>query len=153
MRNPGTLEKPYYYVNVLSRYNPDCAPEGSEALFFVCPVPNLIYKPDWADKKEIIKSILDDFSERIDHDILKNIVLQIEYTPEDWQNRFNLYKGAGLGLSHTMMQIGALRPKNFDEKFNNTFYVGSSTIPGAGLPMAVISSKLVTERICNSCIK
>lgn len=149
MKNPGTLEKPYYYVNVLSRYNPDCAPTGSEALFFVCPVPNLIFKPDWTDKKEIIQSIINDFSERIDHDISKNIVLQIEYTPEDWQNKFNLYKGAGLGLSHTMMQIGALRPKNFDEKFRNTFYVGSSTIPGAGLPMAVISSKLVTERICN----
>lgn len=49
-----------------------------------------------------------------------------------------------------MMQIGAFRPKNYDEKFSNTFYVGASTIPGAGLPMAVISSKLVTERILNN---
>ncbi len=147
MKNPGTIEKPYYYVNVLSKHNSECAPEGCEALFFVCPVPNLLYKTNWADKKEIIDSILADFSERIKEDITKDIIFQMEYTPEDWQNQFNLYKGAGLGLSHSMMQIGAFRPKNYDEKFKNTFYVGASTVPGAGLPMAVISSKLAAERI------
>lgn len=147
MKNPGTLEKPYYYVNVLSKHNPECAPNGCEALFFVCPVPNLLFKKDWSDKQEIIDSIIADFSERIKQDISKDIILQMEYTPENWQNEFNLYKGAGLGLSHNMLQIGALRPKNYDEEFKNTFYVGASTIPGAGLPMAVISSKLAAERV------
>jgi phytoene dehydrogenase-like protein len=149
MKNPGTLEKPYYYVNVVSKYNPTCAPEGYEALFFVCPVPNLLFKTDWSDTQSIVNSIIDDFSQRIKQDISKDIVFQMAYTPEDWQNQFNLYKGAGLGLSHSMLQIGALRPKNYDEKLKNTFYVGASTVPGAGLPMAVISSKLVTERILN----
>ncbi len=147
MKNPGTLEKPYYYVNVVSKHNKECAPEGCEALFFVCPVPNLLYKTDWSDKNEMINSIIEDFSERIKQDISKDIVFQMEYTPEDWKNQFNLYKGAGLGLSHNMLQIGGLRPKNYDEKYKNTFYVGASTIPGAGLPMAVISSKLVVERV------
>jgi len=147
MKNPGTLQKPYYYVNVVSKHNPGCAPEGCEALFFVCPVPNLLFKSDWSDKNEIIDSIIDDFSERIHQDISKDIVFRMAYTPEDWKNQFNLYMGAGLGLSHSMMQIGAFRPKNYDEKFKNVFYVGASTIPGAGLPMAVISSKLTTERI------
>ncbi|PID91440.1 MAG: phytoene desaturase [Bacteroidetes bacterium] len=146
-KNPGTLEKPYYYVNVVSKHNNDCAPEGCEALFFVCPVPSLLFKTNWADRDQIIDSIIEDFSERIGQDISKDIVFRAAYTPEDWQNQFNLYKGAGLGLSHDMLQIGALRPKNYDEKFRNTFYVGASTVPGAGLPMAVISSKLVTERI------
>ncbi|HRX10474.1 MAG TPA: phytoene desaturase family protein [Draconibacterium sp.] len=149
MKNPGTLEKPYYYVNVVSKHNPTCAPEGCEALFFVCPVPNLLFKTDWSDKQAIVNSIIDDFSQRIKQNISKDLVFQMAYTPEDWQNQFNLYMGAGLGLSHSMEQIGALRPKNYDEKFKNTFYVGASTVPGAGLPMAVISSKLVTERIVN----
>jgi len=147
MKNPGTLEKPYYYVNVLSKHNADCAPEGNEALFFVCPVPNLIFKQDWSDKDDIIDSIIEDFSERIGTDISKSVVFRESYTPVEWQKEFNLYKGAGLGLSHSMLQIGALRPNNYDEKFKNTFYVGASTIPGAGLPMAIISSKLVVERL------
>ncbi len=147
MKNPGTLEKPYYYVNVISKHNSDCAPEGCEALFFVCPVPNMLFKTDWSDKQAIIDSIIADFSERIHTDIAPDIIFQQAYTPADWEKQFNLYKGAGLGLSHSMMQIGALRPRNVDEKFKNTFYVGASTVPGAGLPMAVISSKLVAERI------
>jgi phytoene desaturase len=151
MKNPGTMEKPYYYVNVVSKYNRSCAPDGCEALFIVCPVPNLLFKPDWTDKQLIIDSIIKDFSERINYDISNDMVFEMAYTPEDWQKQYNLYQGAGLGLSHNMLQIGAFRPKNYDEHFKNLFYVGASTIPGAGLPMAVISSKLVVERILKFC--
>jgi phytoene desaturase len=146
-KNPEILEKPYYYVNVLSRSNPGCAPEGSESLFFVCPVPDLLFKPDWSDRDAIVDSIIDDFSVRIKKDIRPEIVSRTVYTPIDWQEQFNLHRGSGLGLSHKMMQIGAFRPKNYDEVFKNVFYVGASTIPGTGLPMVMISSKLVCERI------
>ena len=52
-----------------------------------------------------------------------------------------------MGLSHKMMQIGAFRPKNYDEHFRNVFYTGASTIPGTGLPMVMISAKLAVDRI------
>lgn len=143
----GTLQKPYYYVNVLSRNNPGCAPEGCESLFFVCPVPDLRFKKNWDDKDEIVNSILADFSRRINQDILPEIVSKTIYTPVDWQNQYNLHRGSGLGLSHKMLQIGAFRPTNFDEVFKNVFYVGASTVPGTGLPITMISSKLVVERI------
>ncbi len=147
LQDPDTLEKPYYYVNVLSKNNNDCAPEGCESLFFVCPVPNLYHKPGWSDKDEIVNSIIDDFSERIGVDIQKEIVTKTVYTPIEWRDRFNLHRGSGLGLSHNMNQIGHFRPRNVDEKYKNVFYVGASTAPGAGLPMAIISSKLAFERI------
>jgi phytoene desaturase len=147
LHNPDTLQKPYYYVNVLSKHNLDCAPEGCEGLFFVCPVPNLLNKPNWDDKDIIVNSIIADFSKRINQDIEPEIISKTIYTPVDWQEQFNLYKGSGLGLSHSMSQIGAFRPANFDEHFKNVFYVGASTIPGAGLPMAIISSKLAFERV------
>jgi len=147
LQQPDSLEKPYYYVNVVSKHNPECAPEGCESLFFVCPVPNLIFKPNWDDKEKIVSSILEDFGKRIGQNIIPDIVSKTIYTPEEWQNRFNLYMGSGLGLAHNLMQIGAFRPSNIDEKFKNLFYVGASTVPGAGLPMAVISSKLAFERI------
>ncbi len=145
--DPNTLQKPYYYVNVLSKFNPECAPEGCESLFFVCPVPNLLNKPNWDDRDAIVESILTDFSARIGQDILPEIVTKTVYTPLEWQQQFHLHRGSGLGLAHNMGQIGAFRPANFDEKFKNVFYVGASTIPGAGLPMAIISSKLAFERI------
>ena len=147
LQNPDTLEKPYYYVNVLSKNNAQCAPEGCESLFFVCPVPNLYHKPNWDDKDEIVNSIISDFSDRIGVDIQKEIVTKTVYTPIEWRDRFNLHRGSGLGLSHNMSQIGYFRPRNYDEKYRNVFYVGASTAPGAGLPMAIISSKLAFERI------
>ncbi len=146
-RHPEIMEKPYYYVNVLSRSNPDCAPEGCESLFFVCPAPDLRFKKNWHDRDEIADGIINDFSARIKKDIRPEIVSRTVYTPVDWQDQFNLHRGSGLGLSHDMMQIGGFRPKNFDEVFRNVFYVGASTIPGTGLPMVIISSKLAEERI------
>jgi len=147
LKNPDSLEKPYYYVNVVSKHNPDCAPEGCESLFFVCPVPNLQYKPNWDDRDEIVNSIIADFSKRINKNILPEIISRTVYTPLEWEKQLNLYKGSGLGLSHNMNQIGAFRPSNFDEKYQNVFYAGASTVPGAGLPMGIISSKLAVERI------
>jgi phytoene desaturase len=146
-RNTGTIQKPYFYVNVVSKSNPDCAPEGSESLFFVCPVPDLRFKPNWDDKDVIVNGIIDDFSKRINQDIKPDIVSKTIYTPVDWQNQFNLHRGSALGLSHDLLQIGGFRPKNFDEVFRNVFYVGASTVPGTGIPMVIISSKLAVQRI------
>ena len=147
LRNPDSLQKPYYYVNVVSKHNPDCAPKDSESLFFVCPVPSLLYKTDWSDREDIVDSILNDFSNRIGIDIIPHIVTKTIYTPKEWEKQFNLYMGSGLGLSHKLGQIGGLRPKNYDEEFKNLYYVGASTTPGAGLPMAVISAEMVCKRI------
>ena len=141
--------KPYYYVNMSSYTDPLCAPDNCENLFILCPVPDLRFKSDWTDKELIADDIISDLSERIGHDIDKNTIFKKILTPEDWGAMFNLYKGSGLGLSHKMMQVGGFRPSNKDESCTNLFYVGASTTPGTGLPMVLISSKLVSERILN----
>ncbi|MFN8238936.1 MAG: phytoene desaturase family protein [Chitinophagales bacterium] len=140
-------EKPYYYVNASSKSNPDCAPDGCENLFILCPVPDRRYKNDWSDREQLADTILKDMSERIGYDLIANRVTQTIYAPDDWERMFNLYKGSGLGLAHGLNQVAAMRPKNKDEEFNNLYYVGASTVPGTGLPIVVIGSKLVTERI------
>jgi phytoene desaturase len=147
-KNDISLEKPYYYVNVLSHSNPECAPSGCESLFIVCPMPDLRFKPDWSDRDKIVSDIITDLSTRINMPLNEKIISKTIYTPIDWERMFNLYRGSGLGLAHNLMQIGYFRPKNKDEEFNNLFYVGASTTPGTGLPMCIISSKLVTEQIC-----
>jgi phytoene desaturase len=140
-------QKPYYYVNASSKSDTTCAPEGCENLFILCPVPDLRYKNDWNDAENLAETIISDLSQRVDFDINKNILTKTVWTPKDWEEKFNLYKGSGLGLAHGMKQIGAFRPSNKDEKYNNLYYVGASTTPGTGLPIVVIGSKLVTDRI------
>jgi phytoene desaturase len=140
-------EKPYYYVNVSSKSNPDSAPEGCENVFILCPVPDLRYKPDWQDAETLADTILTDLSQRTGFDFKANRVTQTIMTPVDWKDAFNLYRGSGLGLAHGLNQVGGFRPSNKDEVYRNLYYVGASTTPGTGLPMVVISSKLATERI------
>jgi len=142
-------QKPYYYVNALSKSETSCAPEGCENLFILCPVPDLRYKKSWEDKEELAKNIIDDLSKRVGFDIQSSIITKKILAPDDWADMLNLYKGSGLGLAHDINQVGAFRPKNKDEKLSNLYYVGASTTPGTGLPMVIISSKLVTERIEN----
>jgi len=142
-------KKPYYYVNASSRSDDSCAPEGCENIFILCPVPDLRYKKEWADKEEFADMIIKDLSSRVSYDLSENIVTKKILAPDDWEGMLNLYRGSGLGLAHDLNQVGAFRPKNKDEKFSNLYYVGASTTPGTGLPMVVISSKLVTERIEN----
>lgn len=146
-RQTESPEKPYYYVNVRSKSNPESAPEGCENLFILCPVPDLRHKKEWHDAEELADSIIDDLGKRIGFDLKSNTLTRTVYTPETWRDQFNLYKGSGLGLAHGLMQVGGMRPSNKDELFENLYYVGASTIPGTGLPIVVIGSKLVTERI------
>lgn len=141
--------KPYYYVNMSSYSEASSAPENCENLFILCPVPDLRFKKDWSDKENVAQDIITDLSERINYDINSNIIVKKILTPEDWSEMFGLYKGSGLGLSHKMSQVGGFRPSNKDEVNSNLFYTGASTTPGTGLPMVLISSKMVAERILN----
>jgi phytoene desaturase len=109
----------------------------------------LRFKKNWDDKEELANNIIDDLSKRTGFDIEKNIITKKILSPVEWASTLNLYKGSGLGLAHDMDQVGAFRPKNKDEHFGNLYYVGASTTPGTGLPMVVISSRLVMERIEN----
>lgn len=139
--------KPYYYVNVSSKSNPACSPEGCENLFILCPVPDLRFKSDWSDAEALADDIIADLSERVGYDISSHILTKTILPPTAWQDKLSLYRGSGLGLAHGLNQIGAFRPKNKDEEFDNVYYVGASTTPGTGLPMVVISSRLAVERI------
>ena len=142
-------QKPYYYVNASSKSDENCAPDGCENLFILCPVPDLRYKKSWEDKEKLANNIIEDLSKRVGYKIQPNILTKKILAPDDWEKMLNLYRGSGLGLAHDLGQVGAFRPKNKDEKFSNLYYVGASTTPGTGLPMVVISSKLVMERIEN----
>ncbi|MGQ8338843.1 phytoene desaturase family protein [Sunxiuqinia sp. A32] len=146
-KNSIKLDKPYYYVNIQSMHNSEYAPPGKESIFILCPVPDLRYKNNWDDAENIADAIVQDLSERTGFDFASHTESRTVLNPTNWESMFNLYRGSGLGLAHDLNQVGGFRPSNKDEKFNNLYYTGASTVPGTGLPMTVISSRLVTERI------
>ena len=80
-------------------------------------------------------------------DLEQHLKFEMSYTPRDWLSMYNLAKGAAFGLSHNFLQVGYLRPHNRHHRYGNLYFVGSSTHPGTGLPMVLLSALLTTERI------
>jgi phytoene dehydrogenase-like protein len=81
------------------------------------------------------------------HDLESHLKFEVNYTPLSWRKRYNLVKGATHGLSHTLTQLGYLRPHNRHPYYHNLYFVGASTHPGTGVPTALISAHLVANRV------
>ena len=139
-----------FYVSVPSATDPALAPEGCSAVFVLAPTPTLSRMPgaDWRAESLKIKGrviyTLARHGVRIDP---ARVVFEEVYTPEDWRHRFGLYDGSAFGAAHTLFQVGPFRSKNFSEEIEGLYYVGASTTPGTGMPMVVLSGRLVAERI------
>ncbi|HEY9285972.1 MAG TPA: phytoene desaturase family protein, partial [Pyrinomonadaceae bacterium] len=139
-----------FYVSAPSRTDPRLAPPGDTAVFVLAPVPTLRQMPaaDWRAEVDEIRSKI--FTTLARHNVaLDASRLSVEevYTPEDWRRRFGLYDGSAFGAAHTLRQLGPLRRKNFSAEIDGLYYVGASTTPGTGMPMVVLSGRLVAERI------
>ena len=104
---------------------------------------------DWDETAPVVRERLLAQVERIlDPDIRQHIVFEREYRPTDWLNDINAVHGTAFGsLSQGFFQSSYFRPHNKDHNINGMYFVGQGTYPGIGMPMVLISSRLVTERI------
>lgn len=50
-------------------------------------------------------------------------------------------------LSHRLTQRAWFRPSSRHRRYRNLYFTGASTHPGTGVPTAMISGRLVAERI------
>jgi len=80
-------------------------------------------------------------------DLEEHIKFEVAYTPRTWRGLYNLERGSAFGLSHNFLQVGYMRPHNRHARYGNIYFVGSSTHPGTGLPMVLLSAQLTTERV------
>jgi phytoene desaturase len=65
----------------------------------------------------------------------------------DFVEQYNSYNGNAYGLANTLSQTAFLRPKLKSGKVENLFFTGQLTVPGPGVPPALISGKLVADLI------
>jgi phytoene desaturase len=67
-------------------------------------------------------------------------------TPADWA-RQGMTAGTPFALAHTFSQTGPFRPANLVRGVDNAVLAGGATVPGVGVPTALISGRLAAERI------
>ena len=150
-RENGFAEEASIYVHSPVRSDKSAAPEGQDSITAIVHTGNLEEgrEYDWNEiTRRARSSILKRFAEEGMNDFEKHIKFEICYTPETWKNAFNLTRGGTFGsLAHNLLQMGFLRPGNHHRKYRNLYFSGGSTQPGSGMPLSLLSAKLVTERI------
>ncbi|UJL46162.1 phytoene desaturase [Virgibacillus sp. NKC19-16] len=145
------LEDPSFYVYIGSKMDPSLAPEGKDGLYILVPVSDLSTSNySWNNEtinyyRGLVLNRLKDIDgfENIEDDIATETYM----TPEDFAAKFHAYNGACFGLRPTLTQSNHLRPQSKAKKCDNLYFTGSSTHPGAGVPIVLLSAKIATEEL------
>tara|TARA_R110000822_G_scaffold63694_1_gene156340 strand:+ start:125 stop:1588 length:1464 start_codon:yes stop_codon:yes gene_type:complete len=144
--DPKWPEAPLFYANFPSLTDSSMAPEGCETGFFLIPIA-----PDLEDTQHLRNKyfdiILDRFQKLTDQKVEKSILFKEDFCVNDFIDQYNSYKGNAYGMANTLLQTAFLRPKLHSKKVGNLFFTGQLTVPGPGVPPALISGKLVSELI------
>jgi phytoene desaturase len=80
-------------------------------------------------------------------DLAERVVVRRTVGPRDFSDGLNAWSGGALGPAHVLSQSAFFRAGNASRKVEGLMYSGSSTIPGIGLPMCLISAELVLKRV------
>lgn len=138
------------YVHAPARLDPSMAPHGQDTLTAIVPVGHLSDNgdQDWDRLRDEARAqVLRRLRLLGITDLETHIKFEQACTPISWRDRYNLMKGSTHGLSHTLTQMAYFRPSNRHPRYRNLYFVGASTHPGTGIPTAMVSGRLVSERI------
>lgn len=143
------------YVSRPSASDPDVAPDGHENLFVLVPVaadPDLGTGSAYGTESERVAEIADATVALIGRragipDLESRVVVRRTLGPGDFAQRYHSWHGWALGLAHTLRQSAFMRGTNRSRAVRNLFYAGSTTTPGVGVPMCLISAENVADRM------
>jgi len=143
---PQWPEEPLFYASFPSKTDKSVSPEGKEAGIFLIPLaPGLDDIPEI--REEYFEKIMTRFEKITNQEVKKNVIFKESFCINDFVSDYNSYKGNAYGLANTLLQTAFLRPKLKSGKVKNLFFTGQLTVPGPGVPPALISGKLVAGLI------
>lgn len=147
--NPKWPNAPLFYANFPSKTDATAAPNGMESGFFLIPLAPGI-EDNEALREEYFEKIITRFEELTQQKIKNSIIFKRSFCKNDFVNDYNAYKGNAYGMANTLLQTAFLRPKLKSKKVKNLYFTGQLTVPGPGVPPALISGKLAAELIQKS---
>lgn len=139
---PRWPKEPLFYASFPSKTDESAAPAGQEAGIFLIPLA-----PGIEDTPQLRQKYFDIIMHRLEkltgQSLQSNILFSESFCLNDFINDYNSYKGNAYGLANTLWQTAFLRPKLRSPKVRNLYFTGQLTVPGPGVPPALISGKLV----------
>lgn len=149
-RDLGLPANPSFYLHAPARLDPSMAPPGQDTLTAIVPVGHIneAKEQDWRQLRDVARQHVFRRLRTLGiTDLELHIKFEETFTPPAWKKRYNLVKGSTHGLAHTLNQMAYFRPSNRHPRYENLYFVGASTHPGTGMPTAMVSGRLVSERI------
>lgn len=143
---PKWPESPLFYVSFPSKTDPTCAPDGHETAILLVPLAPGLSDTEFL-REELFKKILSRLEKNLTQPLAKHIVFKESFCMNDFVDDYNSYKGNAYGMANTLRQTAFLRPKLRSRKVKNLFFTGQLTVPGPGVPPALISGKLASQLI------
>ncbi len=144
--SPKWPTKPLFYANFPSVTDNTMSPAGCETGFFLIPIaPGLEDTPEL--RQQYFDIVFQRFQDLTRQSVLKHIVFKESFCVKDFIEQYNSYKGNAYGMANTLSQTAFLRPGLRSKKVKNLFFTGQLTVPGPGVPPALISGKLVSDLI------
>jgi len=149
---PQWPKEPLFYANFPSITDIKAAPAGKESGFFLIPLA-----PDLEDsdkmREKYFDIIINRMEELTDQKLNDAILFKQSYCLNDFKEDYNAFKGNAYGMANTLLQTAFLRPSIKSKKISNLFFTGQLTVPGPGVPPALISGKIVSEQIIKKTAK
>jgi phytoene desaturase len=141
-------ENPLFYVCAPSVTDPTVAPGGHENLFILLPVSTNIDETEEI-KKKYLDLVIDRIEKRTGEKFKDEILFSRAFAKHDFISQYNSYKGNAYGLANTLRQTAFLKPKMRNKHIANLFYAGQLTVPGPGVPPALISGEIAAKELLN----
>ncbi|NTY63428.1 phytoene desaturase family protein [Mycolicibacterium sphagni] len=145
-RDGVLMSDPSLLVTRPTAGDPSLAPSGRDLLYVLAPAPNLeVGVVDWdsvgqAYASDVVATAIARLMPGLDAEVLDVV------TPADWA-RQGMAAGSPFALAHTFAQTGPFRPANMVRGIENAVLAGGSTVPGVGMPTALISGRLAADRV------
>ncbi len=149
---PEWPQKPLFYVSCTSQTDASVAPRGCENLFLLMPVA-----PGLADQIEIREKyyhlMMDRLEKLTGQKIREFVEVKESYAHSDFVSDYNAFKGNAYGLANTLWQTAFLKPSMKSKNIDNLYYAGQLTVPGPGVPPALISGEVAANEIEKASLK
>ncbi|MDC8002016.1 phytoene desaturase family protein [Aequorivita todarodis] len=143
---PQWPKEPLFYASFPSKTDENVSPNGKEAGIFLIPLaPDLDDMPEI--REEYFEKIMARFEKVTNQEVRNYVIFKKSFCINDFVSDYNSYKGNAYGLANTLLQTAFLRPKLKSGKVKNLFFTGQLTVPGPGVPPALISGKLAAGLI------
>ena len=143
---PKWPSKPLFYVCCPSRSDSTVAPEGHENLFLLMPIAAGL-EDNEALRESYFQNMMQRLEKHTGESLAEFIDYKQSYCVNDFITDYNSYKGNAYGLANTLRQTAVLKPKIRNKKLPNLFYAGQLTVPGPGVPPALISGKIAANQL------